>query len=750
MVRLAKTTYRTLLVWTQHKLPWRFHHRGRSQQGETVLVPFLVPFVFVLLFGPSCVSGAEIIGRKPGDSLREFDVHWAFVPLKKGSIPQVADDSWPWSAIDHFIKAEHESRGLDSGECSDPLSLLRRLRIDLTGLPPTHDEIAALQQESSQEAVAALVNRLLASPAFGEHWGRYWLDIVRYADSFGSTRNHVFPLAWKYRNYVLDSFHADKPFDVFLREQIAGDLLPPTDVADPVQARKGTGFLTLGCRNLNQMNPDAYRAEEVAEQIDTFGRAMMGLTVGCARCHDHKTAPIPITDYYALAGVFYSTQPLAGFGRFPPGIRTKRRYDLLLSLAATPQEINGFAREERMLRELLDLLNRQIQELQALRRDVEDADPYDAVALKKLNEKLAAKNGIYHQANLQLLQAHDVAMGARDAQLCQDVCVQIGGDLALRDEAVRRAFLPRLSAQVSADFLAASTPSLAPGQSGRLQLARWLTQPEHPLVARVMVNRVWGQLFGRGLVRTVDNFGPSGDSPTHPGLLDSLALDFIESGYSIKQLIRKIVLSRVYQQSTRSSASNMQIDPGNVYLWRMKPRRLDVEAIRDAMLAASGELDRNRPAGSLVPPGTNLVDELLKSKPAEQFLELPHRTVYLPVLRRALPATFQTFDFAPPEQVCGRRDVTTVPTQALYFLNNALVIKRAAMAAERLLAETPDLQLRLRRVYLDTVGRPPTDSERCRAKDYVSDALARGQSELSAWNDLYHAQFGSAEFFYRN
>ena len=509
-------------------------------------------------------------------------------------------------------------------------------------------------------------------------------------------------------------------------------------------------FQLVACRNLAffinaRKGKPQFFPIEIASQ-----RCTMGLTLGCARCHDHKTAPIPTTDYYALAGVFYSTQPLGGFGRFPPGIRTQRRYDLLMSLDLNPANASDFSRDMRMLRELLEVLAAQIQELQKARREIEDSDPYDADALKKLNEKLAAKSGLAFQANKQLLDTHDVAMGVRDAPQCKDICVQHGGDPKLAGDTVRRAFLPQLAEQVSTDFLATSSPNLTSEQSGRLQLARWLTQPEHPLVARVMVNRVWGQLFGRGLVRTVDNFGPSGDVPTHPALLDYLALDFVESGYSIKNLIRHIVLSRVYQQSTVSSSRNMQIDPGNVYLWRMKPRRLDVEAIRDTMLQISGKLDQKRPDGSLLPSDINLVDDLLLTKKVEDFLELPHRTVYLPVLRRALPDTFQAFDFAPPEQVCGRRDVTTVPTQALYFMNNSLVIQQAKTAAERLLDETEDLQLRAERVFLHTVGRPPTDLELARTQDYVTEALSLGQSENSAWTDLYHAQFGSAEFFYRN
>ena len=245
---------------------------------------------------------AEILSEQTTKSPEKREVHWAFVPLREVAIPPVKDNSWPANPIDSFVLSQHEAHGLASVGNSDPLSLLRRVRYDLTGLPPTLDEIARIEQDNSLESFTALVDRLLTTDAFGEHWGRYWLDIVRYADSFGSTRNNVFPLAWKFRNYVLDSFAADKPFDDFLREQIAGDLLPPAELENPVQALHGTGFLTLGCRNLNQMDPEAYRAEEVAEQIDTFGRATMGNAVK----HLGGDCFMGFPEFFSFFGVHFS------------------------------------------------------------------------------------------------------------------------------------------------------------------------------------------------------------------------------------------------------------------------------------------------------------------------------------------------------------------------------------------------------------------------------------------------------------
>ena len=370
---------------------WYSYIVGRRFSFPTRPAHLLVGLVCVACSVDGQLSGAE--NEQPGTSATESEEqsHWAFTPLGQVRIPQVAEPAWAATPIDRFIRAEHEARGLASTGQADPLSLLRRLRFDLTGLPPTREEIAAIRANSSAEAFSSLVDQLLDAPGFGEHWGRYWLDIVRYTDSFGSTKNEIFPLAWKYRNYVIDSFAADKPFDVFLREQIAGDLLPREEVNDPGAALTATGFLTLGCRNLNEMDPAAYRAEEVAEQIDTFGRSMMGLTLGCARCHDHKTAPIPASDYYALAGVFYSTQPHSGFGRFPPGISTKRRYDLLLALDESPEYPQEFTRDVRMSRELLEVLAGQVFELQNLKRELEDADPYDAVAIDKVQKKWRQK-----------------------------------------------------------------------------------------------------------------------------------------------------------------------------------------------------------------------------------------------------------------------------------------------------------------------------------------------------------------------
>ena len=593
-----------------------------------------------------------------------------------------------------------------------------------------------------------MIDQLLASSQFGEHWGRYWLDVVRYADSFGSVKNWVFPLAWKYRNYVLDSFAEDKPYDQFLREQVAGDLLAQSPEQDGKQARIATGFFTLGCRNLNDMDVEHHRAEEVGEQIDAFGQAMLGLTLACARCHDHKTAPISLSDYYALAGVFYNTQPLAGFGRFAPGIRARRRADLLLSLASNPQDAGDWLRDARMLTELLEVIDDQMIELANRRRELEDADPFDEKAHKSLSERIGKKNELFYQANKHLRDANELAMGVRDAEQCQDMCIHEGGDPHNLGERVPRTFLPQLAEHVSAELATLATSPIPAGASGRRRLAKWLTHPDHPLVARVMVNRVWAQLFGRGLVRTVDNLGPSGDPPTHPKLLDHLAVEFVETGWSIKQLIRTIVLSRTYRQSTVSDAANIATDPDNVYLWRMTPRRLDVEAIRDAMLTVSGKLDPSRPEGPLFPPELFSVDDWKEG--ADKFLSQPYRTVYLPVFRRALPDMYRTLDFAPPEQVCGRRDVTTVPTQALLFMNNPLVKEYAASAAERVLAESHDDVRRVEPAFLATVSRSPSADEVRATTDYVGNALAAGQTEISAWTDVYHAQFGCAEFLYRN
>ena len=668
---------------------------------------------------------------------------WAFQRPRRPPPAAGTGGEWPRNKIDTYIRAEHQLRGLTPVGDADPLSFLRRICFDLTGLPPDPQMIRAVQQDPSPQTMRRLVDDLISSPQFGERWGRHWLDVARYASSIGLERNFIFRSAWRYRDYVIDSFNADKPYDQFVREQIAGDLLPANSVPERNQKNIATGFLALGLRSLQEPDLQVYRAEEVAEQIDTLGRAFMGLTLGCARCHDHKFAPIPTRDFYALAGILQSTQMLAGFGRLDPDEKAMVRSDLLIPVSTDPTTASEVRQRSMELAQKLEELYSEKLELQRSLREIQDAGAFDKEANDAVSAKLKETNDLWKQWNIEFRNKYPLAMGVREGEKVRDAAIQIGGDPYNPGTVVPRGFLQVLSTGEKLEELAMDNET-----SGRLQLARWVSRPENPLTARVMVNRIWKHLFGRGLVRTVDNFGPSGESPSHQKVLDYLAVEFMENGWSVKHIVRQIVTSRTYRLSTDHEPGNYAIDPENVYLWRMNSRRLEVEAFRDAVLTVSRNLDTRRPESSLIQTEEERVPQQVQG--FDKVLEENYRTVYLPVFRRALPGAFQLFDMAPPTQVTGSRDVTTVPTQALYLMNNAFILDNARRAAKNLVEMEITQAERIRTVFLETVNREPSTKEQHRMAEYFSTSISEGLTEVDAWTDIYRAQFSSAEFFYRN
>jgi len=662
---------------------------------------------------------------------------WAFRPPLRHTPPRVDDPAWPRTDMDRFVLEKMQQSALTPVADADAGALLRRVTFDLTGLPPSVEAIADFERDLSASAFEQVVDRLLASPRFGERWGRHWLDVVRYADSLGSTTNVLLQQAWRYRDYVIRSFNHDKPYDQFVREQIAGDLLPAATHAEREEKQLATGFLALSVVNLAQPDPTVYNWEVIAEQLDTMGRAFLGLTLGCARCHDHKFAPIPTSDYYALGGILESSEVFAGYDQ----LRVKNPYiylrnDRLVAL--------GGAREQKHLEELTATLkgfDDEIIRLNQIKTDFQaglDVPDFDR---EKTDAEINENTKRWKDLNREFEKVHVLAMGVRDRPSAGNARLRVQGLAHNLGPEVPRGFLQIL------DPPGEPYPKIDATESGRRQLAEWLTRRQNPLIARVLVNRIWHHLFGRGLVRTVDNFGPSGERPSHPELLDYLAVDFMENGWSVKRVIREILLSRVYQLSTAHHPGNYQRDPQNLFLWRMAPRRLEVEAVRDAILSVSGNLE-SRPPAPL--PATDSND-LGRGEGywAEQFRS-GYRTVYVPVLRRLLPPMFEVFDFAPPEEVTGARDVTTVPTQALFLMNSPFVSAQAQAAAKRLLLRETDGPRRARRVFLETVGRRPTDSEIERTTRYLRTAVAGGLTELDAWKDVYHAQFSCAGFLYRS
>ncbi|HTI50286.1 MAG TPA: PSD1 and planctomycete cytochrome C domain-containing protein, partial [Planctomycetaceae bacterium] len=515
--------------------------------------------------------------------------HWAWQPLKEVEPPAVRDAAWGRRAIDRFIAARLEGHKLEPVAAADRRTLIRRITFDLTGLPPTPEQIAAFVSDDSPDAFEKTVDRLLASSAFGERWGRHWLDVARYAESTGSSRNLPYPHAWRYRDYVIDAFNRDKPYDQFLLEQIAGDLLPASSVTEKIEQLVATGFLALGVKDVNQRFKVRYIMDNVDEQIDTVSRAVLAVTASCARCHDHKFDPIPTTDYYALAGIFRSSDLCAGLrNKMGGGGLDYYDHDMLLSLSS---EWKPDAESAAKIDEARQALAEARAEFQALRTSPEgdvktpDGRPKRAVARQKMNELQAKLLALSDPAV-----GGQVAFGVRDSKTIGDTEIRIRGEAEKLGPLVHRGFLGILQWP--------EAPKINPRQSGRLQLAEWLTSPRNPLTSRVIVNRVWQHLFGRGLVSTVDNFGVNGDVPTHPELLDHLAAQFVRNGWSIKKLIRSLVLTNAYRLSSEGSPANLAADPANRFVWRHTPRRLDAEEIRDATLAAAGTLDTSRPEAS--------------------------------------------------------------------------------------------------------------------------------------------------------
>jgi hypothetical protein len=665
---------------------------------------------------------------------------WAFQPVQKPATPKVKNSKWSSQPIDRFLLARMEQKHVVPVADADRATWLRRVTFDLSGLPPTPEEIDAFVKDRSRDAYAKVVDRLLASDRYGERWGRHWLDVARYAESVGRGRNYAFPYAWRYRNYVIDAFNKDKPYDQFVKEQLAGDLLPATSDKQRSEQLTATGFLALGSHDLIEVNPAVFRMDVVDEQINATSRTFMALTVGCARCHDHKFDPIPTTDYYAMAGIFRSTEMLSGLQRRP---RDNVSYFNINLLAKTSPEDSAheylkdpekFKRRQDLLAELSDMLKPQPKRQRG-------GQP--AAGVNKLRQQTA---GILAELDKFPLPP-DLVMAVREGADISDCEVNIHGDAQQLGPKIPRGLVQVVSKP-------GEKIDIGPQESGRLELAQWLSRRDNPLTARVAVNRIWQDMFGRGLVATVDNFGAMGEKPSNQELLDYLAARFMDQGWSVKKMIREIALSRAYRLGTAYQVKDNKIDPDNVLLWRMNRRRLEVEAIRDSLLMISGQIDLTPPAESPV-MGFKRGFDIGRGRgtmPQDYAVALRTRSVYVPVVRNFLPAMFEVFDFPEPSETKGRREVTTVPTQALFLMNSPFVIDQSKHAADKLLAGGPLSEPeRVARVYREVLGRAPSAEEAKSSLEFVKASEAGpGLAEQTAWSELYQALFASAEFRYRS
>jgi cytochrome c553 len=668
--------------------------------------------------------------RQRGMSLEAGRQLWSLIPPRRSAAPEVRDAAWPRGEIDRFVLKGLEEAGLKPNPEAAPSALIRRLHLDLTGLPAP---VSALGEGAGDWD--ALIGRLLDSPHFGERWGRHWLDIARYADSNGRDRNVIFHHAWRYRDYVIAAFNDDKPYDVFLREQIAGDLMPAASPAQRDERLTATAFLALGAKAYEEQKQDLYWMDVVDEQIEVIGRGILGLSVACARCHDHKFDPIPTADYYALAGILRSTEPLYGYG--PRGIKaTMFHHTDWHAIGPDAGRLAPAALEyyRRLDADMLAMHTARSDRYRLQRRQpdaklkIESAKtPEEKAAAEAEQKKLLADIEDWHVKIAALEKGvadlQDAAppqpgwtMGARDRGVIADSRIHIRGETTNLGETVRRGYLQVVSLP--------DVPAPAADGSGRLELAAWLTHREHPLTARVLVNRVWQKLMGRALVATPDDFGVNGARPSHPELLDHLAVTFMERGWSVKELIREITRSSAYRMSSDANATALARDPDNVLLWRMAPRPVEVEVLRDSILALSGRLDP-------YPPREPFLDRFHPRRDAELFSFKPfltteaivsdHRSVYLPIVRGILPEMYPLFDFAPPERPVAQREESVLPAQALFLMNNPWVIEQAGHAARRLLGDTRhgDDAARVRGLYELAYGRPPTTPEVERALDFL-------------------------------
>jgi hypothetical protein len=686
--------------------------------------------------------------------------HWAWQPLGSPQPPVVSNTQWPLGTIDAFILAELEARDLQPAPDAEPATVLRRISFQLTGLPPSPEHLHQIHAGHFESALPSIVDELLASRQAAEHWARHWLDLARYADSNGLDENFLFREAWRYRNWVIDAFHQGLPFDQFLLQQLAGDLLPWQTLEQRDQQRIAAGFLSVGPRVLLGVDPERQKMDIADEQLDTICRAVLGQTLGCARCHDHKFDPFPTADYYAMVGIFTSTQVMQQ--RYMLG--EQRVMERLVGLGPDGQSLNDayelYWRDRPGLQQRLQRAEASLQLLQAgnaaaiAQKLADDADSFTAGARDAetpLPDRVTAQQ--HHVAELKKNFDNPPAIPARAMAPCDhDTPVSEHIRLAGR-HSDRGTQIPRGFARVLLD---GDSPPLPADSSGRLQFSQWLTNPQTRagmLAARVQANRIWHHLLGAGLVTSVDNFGRTGEQPSHPHLLDYLARRLLDNGWSQRDLIREIVLSRTFRLSCNSTDGRLeQLDPGNRLLGRGRRRRLTAEALRDSVLLAAGQLNL-QPMQSTV---SCLGDQAtaVGSNPVRRKTDYTCRSIYLPVIRNDLPEIFEVFDFANPHLSTGARSATSVPAQGLFFLNDAMVMDAAVATAGSLLQQhaTATNQALVAHAFRRITGADATADDLLAMQQFLEltacEMTASGTPDgrSKALGLLCHAIFGSSRF----
>jgi len=717
--------------------------------------------------GGSIAQGGGSEGGKVTDAARRY---WAYQRVKRPPVPAVKNAAWVRNPIDAFLLAKMEARGLSPNPPADKVALLRRACYDLTGLPPTPEEVDAFVKDPAPDAYEKLIDRLLDSPHYGEKWARHWLDVVRYAETNGYERDGPKPFAWRYRDYVIRSFNEDKPYDRFIREQLAGDELPGWD-ADAIIA---TGFYRLGLWDDEPADPKQARADELDDLVTTTCQGFLGTTMNCARCHDHKRDPFPQADYYRLVAFFQDVQ------RFSNTRDVRSSFNLT---DITPPERRAAYEADLKQREArkaeLSAAMRKLEDEAIKRMPAEDQRAAEGIdrpqVLRKLKRFFTAEEDRAYQKLKRERDAlnrvpeppgRELALSVNNCSITPpETFILVRGNPHAPAARVEPAFPEVLG------FPAPVLPKPAKGarSSGRRTvLANWIASRDNPLTARVMVNRIWQHHFGRGIVPTPNDFGKLGEPPTHPELLDWLAAEFMGEGgakgepgalapggaWRLKRLHRLLMTSSAYRMSSRGDDRGLRLDPGNALYWRFNMRRLTAEEVRDSILAVSGRLNLKAGGPSVYPP---IPKEVLagQSMPGSGWgrsspEEAARRSVYVHVKRSLLVPILSQHDQADTDSSCPVRYTTTVPTQALGMLNGAFTNEQAAALAERLRREAPgDLAAQVRRAVRLTTARQPTDEEVSKDVAFLRRVQERGKlSDLEALRRYCLLALNTNEFIY--
>ena len=704
------------------------HHEGapRMPPKKTDQLSSQVVFDFEKWIQDGAAWDDSGIGLVSQGITNEQKAFWSFQKVLHPDVPALEDAPLEWrnNPIDAFVLRRLKADSLVPGQAAAARVLIRRAAYDLTGLPPDPEDTDQFQQDFERApdlAWKALLERLLASRHYGERWGQHWLDVVRYADTAGDAGDFPIPEAFKYRNYVIDSFNKDKPYDQFVREQIAGDLLPYENDDQRWEQIIATGYIAISRRV--GVSPQGLRHIVIEDTLNNLGKTFLGLTIGCARCHDHKFDPIPTADYYALYGIFDSSV-------YPhPGAEHKPwRQDFVYRM--------GNAEAAEVLKEKRRVLEEWNRKERAVFEEYRDFQRKPESELEGTRQEawqrvLATREA--RRPHAESFPDLEIAYAILDGEP-RDVSIQEQGNPRSKGPVVRRGFLQVLGGQKLDDR--------AKG-SGRKELAAWLTDSKNPLTARVMVNRIWHHHFGRGLVKSTSDFGIRGDRPTHPELLDFLASEFMANGWSVKSLHRLIMTSQTYRLASADAPTNSQIDPENNLLWRANRRRLDAEQIRDSILTFSGQIDRS--PGGRHPFGHHLTYFYRQHEPFQESYPTNRRSVYVMRQRIQKDPYLDLFDGPDGNVSLGQRKSTTTTLQALYLMNSEFIGEQARRIADRLISEESSNEQKITSLYRKIFGRRPHTEERDQIRRYFG---RRSESLTATWTGLVRSMLSSNEFLF--